>query len=164
MHRVIACTTWIVAMVTIATTHSAVQSTRAGSSRAATQPVLDMHMHARTAAHYGATALPMCAPVDIMPRWDQRRPFGEYDSSAALCRTPLVSPSTNEDVLGQTIASMRRHHVIGVLGGEPQLVAKWVAAFPGRSLPVSIYGSITRQPGRVRSRRLVRRFSPCPSS
>jgi uncharacterized protein len=97
-------------------------------------PILDMHMHARTAGHYGATGLPLCAPVERMPRWDQRRPFGEYDSPP-LCRTPLVSPATDAEVFRQTLASMKRHNVVGVLGGEPGLVAEWIEGAPGRFIP-----------------------------
>ncbi|MBC7895633.1 MAG: amidohydrolase [Cytophagaceae bacterium] len=108
--------------------------TRSGNDRAS-QPILDMHMHARTAAHYGGTGLPLCAPVDRMPRWDQRRPFGEYDGASALCRTPLLSPATDTALFRQTLASMRRHHVIGVLGGEPGLIAQWMADAPGRFIP-----------------------------
>ena len=102
---------------------------------AAVQPILDMHMHARTAAHYGATGIPLCAPVERMPRWDQRLPFGEYDSSATLCRVPIVSPETDEELLRQVLARMERYNVIGVLGGEPGLVAQWAAAAPGRFIP-----------------------------
>jgi uncharacterized protein len=124
----------IFAVLTIVAVDVVAQAPRTGRAPA-TLPILDMHMHARTAAHYGATGLPLCAPVDRMPRWDQRRPFGEYDGSPALCRAPLVSPATDAEVLRQTVASMQRHHVIGVLGGEPKLVAEWAAAAPGRFIP-----------------------------
>ncbi|HET7109726.1 MAG TPA: amidohydrolase family protein [Gemmatimonadales bacterium] len=97
-------------------------------------PILDMHLHARRAAHYGATGLPLCAPVTRMPSWDQRKPFGESESPP-LCSAPLVSPATDAEVLRQTLASMQRHNVIGVLGGEPNLVAEWSAAAPGRFIP-----------------------------
>lgn len=32
-----------------------------------TLPIIDMHMHARTAHHYGPNPGPVCAPVDRMP-------------------------------------------------------------------------------------------------
>lgn len=92
-------------------------------------------MHARLAGHYGATGIPLCAPVNRMPRWDQRRPFGEYDDSGGLCRAPLVSPATDAEVLRQTLFSMERHNVIGVLGGSPELVDVWTKAAPGRFIP-----------------------------
>ncbi|MFN8582940.1 MAG: amidohydrolase family protein [Gemmatimonadaceae bacterium] len=105
----------------------------ATSARAQTRlPVLDMHMHAREAAHYGATLLPLCAPVTRMPRWDPRVPFGSDTTTPALCAAPLVSPATDSAVLHGTLASMKRHNVIGVLGGAPELVAAWQRAAPGR--------------------------------
>lgn len=104
----------------------------AQSARRPVPPILDMHMHARTAAHYGATGLPLCAPVTRMPRWDQRKPLGEDNDAPALCMHPLVSGATDSAVFAQTIAAMKRHNVIGVLGGAPDLVANWSAAAPGR--------------------------------
>ena len=95
-------------------------------------PVLDMHMHAREAAHYGATGLPLCAPVTRMPRWDPRDAFGADTTAPALCATPLISPATDSALLRATLASMKRYNVIGVLGGTPELVAEWRRAAPGR--------------------------------
>lgn len=105
----------------------------ATSAHAQTRPpVLDMHMHAREAAHYGATGLPLCAPVTRMPRWDPREPFGADTTAPALCAKPLVSPATDSALLRATLASMVRYNVIGVLGGTPELVAAWRRAAPGR--------------------------------
>jgi uncharacterized protein len=98
-------------------------------------PILDMHMHARRAAHYGPVQMPMCAPVDRMPRWDQRKPFGEDESAPPICRTPFFSPSSDAEVLRGTIVRMERYNVYGMLGGEPELVATWMAAAPGRFIP-----------------------------
>lgn len=97
-------------------------------------PILDMHMHARTAAFYGEPPLPLCAPIEQMPRWDQRKPMWQ-DDSPAPCKTPLLSPTTDADLLAQTVAMMRKYNVIGVLGGESRLVGEWVAAAPGRFIP-----------------------------
>lgn len=108
------------------------QTGRATPSAEAAPPILDMHMHAREAAHYGAIGLPLCAPVDRMPRWDQRYAFGEEPGAPALCQKPLVSPATDSQLLAQTLAAMRRHNVIGVLGGTPDLVAAWQRAAPDR--------------------------------
>lgn len=94
-------------------------------------PILDMHMHARSATHYGTPPLPMCAPVERMPRWDQRKPMWE-DGSPPPCSKPIFSPVTDAELFAQTIATMERHNVIGVLGGTPELVGQWVAAAPGR--------------------------------
>ena len=98
-------------------------------------PVLDMHMHARTAAFYGPPPLPMCAPVERMPRWDQRRPMWQDDSTPPACRTPMMSPTTDADLLAQTVSMMEKHNVIGVIGGESTLVSRWLRAAPGRFIP-----------------------------
>lgn len=98
-------------------------------------PVLDMHMHARTAAFYGTPPQPICAPVERMPRWDQRKPMWEDDTAPPPCRAPLLSPTTDAALLADTIAAMERHNVIGVLGGAPELVRTWVQAAPGRFIP-----------------------------
>ncbi|MES2306367.1 MAG: amidohydrolase family protein [Gemmatimonadota bacterium] len=95
-------------------------------------PVIDMHMHAREAAHYGATGIPICAPVVRMPRWDPATPFGEDRSAPPPCARPLISPATDSALLQQTLASMRRYNVVGMLGGAPELVAAWRQAAPGR--------------------------------
>ncbi|MEO7355167.1 MAG: amidohydrolase family protein [Gemmatimonadales bacterium] len=99
---------------------------------AGTIPILDMHMHARTAAHYGATGLPLCAPVQRMPRWDQRYPLGEDPTAPPPCTLPLISGQTDSAVLRETLAVMKRYRVVGVLGGDPPLVAAWQRAAPGR--------------------------------
>lgn len=99
---------------------------------AGTIPILDMHMHARTAAHYGPTGLPLCAPVARMPRWDQRYPFGEEPNAPPPCNNPLFSAQSDSGVRQETLRIMKQYRVIGVLGGDPPLVAEWQRASPGR--------------------------------
>ncbi len=105
------------------------------AQRAASAPrIIDMHMHARTAAFYGPPPLTMCAPVERMPRWDQRKPMWQ-DGSPPPCNTPMMSPMTDDDLLHQTVEIMERHNIVGVLGGSPELVAEWMKAAPGRFIP-----------------------------
>jgi uncharacterized protein len=99
-------------------------------------PIIDMHMHARTAHHYGPNPGPLCAPVEKMPTWDQIRPFGEaLENSAPLCKRPVQPAATDSEVMTQTIAVMKRRNIFGMLGGKPELVAKWMSATPGRFIP-----------------------------
>ena len=65
-------------------------------------PILDMHMHARVADHYGPPPLPICAPVDRMPLWDQSKSFLETLEKFSGCKNPVWSPKTDEEVLRQT--------------------------------------------------------------
>ncbi|HXI11053.1 MAG TPA: amidohydrolase family protein [Thermoanaerobaculia bacterium] len=95
-------------------------------------PILDMHMHARTAAFYGTPPIPICAPVERMPRWDQRKPMWRDESAPPLCSKPLMSPMTDDALWRQTMGVMERNNVIGVLGGAPELVNAWALKAPGR--------------------------------
>lgn len=97
-------------------------------------PILDMHMHARTAPHYGPPPQVICAPVREMPYWDPATPI-HAALETALCEEELLSPLTEAEVLAQTLAAMERHNVIGVLGGSPELVQRWREAAPARFIP-----------------------------
>ncbi|HZI59190.1 MAG TPA: amidohydrolase family protein [Pyrinomonadaceae bacterium] len=107
----------------------------AQQSRPRKLPIIDMHMHARTAAHYGPPPQPMCAPVDRMPLWDPKEPWLDALSKSEVCKNPVWSPKTDEEVMRQTIAVMERYNIFGMLGGKPELVAKWMASAPGRFIP-----------------------------
>lgn len=98
-------------------------------------PIIDMHMHARTATHYGPPPLPMCAPVKEMPVWDQRKLIEESFADQDICKHTIWSAKTDLELLQQTIAIMEKHNIIGMLGGKPDLVAKWIAVAPGRFIP-----------------------------
>ena len=95
-------------------------------------PIIDMHLHARTAAAYGATGLPLCAPMRTIPVWDQRYPMSDGPNATPTCAKPLISPATDTEVREGTIARMRRYNMYGVLGGAPEIVAEWQRAAPGR--------------------------------
>jgi predicted TIM-barrel fold metal-dependent hydrolase len=98
-------------------------------------PIIDMHMHARTAGHYGPPPQPMCAPVAKMPLWDPIEPWLNALSKSQVCKNPVWSPRTDEEVMRQTLEVMVQHNIIGMLSGKPELVAKWMAAAPGRFIP-----------------------------
>lgn len=99
-------------------------------------PIIDMHMHARTAGHYGPPPQPMCAEVWSMGAWDQTKTFGDSLGSGPPTCKLLMSPATDESVLEDTLAVMKRFRMVGVLGGyDPELVGKWVAAAPDRFIP-----------------------------
>lgn len=94
-------------------------------------PIIDMHMHARTATHYGSPPLTMCAPADEMPLWDQRKSI-EDGLAGPPCKNILVSPKMDDELLQQTIAIMNKNNMYGVLGGKPDLVGTWMNAAPRR--------------------------------
>ena len=101
-------------------------------------PIIDMHMHARVADHYGPPPILMCAGDENMPFWDPADPIETIfapQPDAAPCKKPIWSPVTDQEVFSQTIEMMERYNVYGVLGGQPELVAGWMAAAPGRFTP-----------------------------
>lgn len=94
-------------------------------------PIIDMHMHARAADYLGRPPLPICAPVERMPRWDNSAPL-EAMFNEPLCGAPVLSSLTDDALRNDTIAVMKRRNIYGVLGGGPDRVAAWSAAAPGR--------------------------------
>jgi uncharacterized protein len=108
------------------------------SAQRKAQPIIDMHMHARTAGHYGTPPQPMCAEVKRMPLWDQRKTFGESLASQTgppPCKL-IWSPRTDDELLKQTVAVMKRYKMVGMLGGyDPKLVEKWTSFAPDRFIP-----------------------------
>jgi uncharacterized protein len=102
-------------------------------------PIIDMHLHAVPADHLGPPPLAICTHM-AYPAWDQTRPWGEVRSSLAKeppCADPVWSPMTDEEVMNQTIEVMERLNIVaGVLSEtEPEPVAAWMAAAPGRFIP-----------------------------
>lgn len=103
-------------------------------------PIIDMHLHVRTARYAGDNPPPMCTPFAIMPRSDNKQ--GVYEGmtfNRPPCAAPVPAATTDEQVMRDTIAQMRRLNIVGVLSGEPDRVAKWVAAAPGLFIPAVDY-------------------------
>jgi uncharacterized protein len=98
-------------------------------------PILDVQLHALAADHLGPPPRAICTPMPS-PAWDPGKPYRELFDSLAKnppCPDPVWSPMTDEDMMSQTIEVMNRLNIIGVLSGpEPDRVAEWMAAAPGR--------------------------------
>jgi predicted TIM-barrel fold metal-dependent hydrolase len=102
-------------------------------------PIIDMHLHA------GLNPTPpppsaVCTPFDPpLPVWDQRQPFIEAWASmlkSPPCADPVWSPLTDEALMDETLASIRRLNVFGVLSlGETAMLDAWLAAESERFIP-----------------------------
>jgi predicted TIM-barrel fold metal-dependent hydrolase len=88
-----------------------------------------MHLHARGGDFIADNPYPMCAPVEQMPYWD---PTTQELQSGYSCKEPICPAKTATAVMQQTIAVMQRRNIIGMVSGEPELMAKWKAAAPER--------------------------------
>ena len=100
------------------------------------EPIIDMHLHARKANYIGPNPPPMCTPFVVMPRWDLTKPIEEgVEVNGAPCETPVPAASTTDQVMNETIAVMKKWNIIGMVSGEPELMASWRRAAPERIIP-----------------------------
>ena len=98
-------------------------------------PIIDMHLHVRKADYIGPDPPPMCTPFTVMPRWDNAQPIETGLAFAAPpCERPIAAATTDEQVRRETLEVMERRNIIGMVSGEPELVAGWKAAAPERIL------------------------------
>lgn len=104
-------------------------------------PILDVHLHAVPADHLGPPPRAMCTPMPS-PAWDPDKPYSELFNSLAKdppCPDPVWSPMTDVEMMTQTIEVMDRLNIVGVLSGEePDRIASWMAAAPGRFVPALV--------------------------
>ncbi|MEO8576458.1 MAG: amidohydrolase family protein, partial [Gemmatimonadales bacterium] len=100
-------------------------------------PIIDMHLHIRKADYMGPNPPPMCAPFSIMPRWDLPKPIeeGMTFNSMPPCEKPIFPATTDDAVMNETIAVMKKRNIIGMVSGEPEPMLKWRAAAPDRIIP-----------------------------
>jgi len=107
---------------------------------AAGQPIIDMHLHARTAKYAGDNAPPMCTPFNIMPRSDPKNGIYEgMDFNGPPCASPIKPSATDDAALRETIREIEANNIFGVVSGEPAQIDTWVAAAPSRFMPAIDY-------------------------
>ncbi len=55
-------------------------------------PIIDMHLHARKADYMGPNPPSMCAPFEMMPRWDNSLPGEESFTFGTMppCKVPIL--------------------------------------------------------------------------
>jgi hypothetical protein len=99
------------------------------------EPIIDVHMHALAADAQGPPPLAMCAPAPEYPAWDPATPYGAQIMARLkkpACADPIWSPTTDAEVMNQTLAIAERRNIVGVLSGPADQVAAWVKANPRR--------------------------------
>ncbi|MGH7711455.1 MAG: amidohydrolase family protein, partial [Gemmatimonadaceae bacterium] len=96
-------------------------------------PIIDMHLHAVAADANGPPPLALCVPISAFPVHDPRASWGETFiqwQKKPLCASPVWSPMTDEALMNETIAVLKRRNVIGVLSGTVSRVQTWKRAAP----------------------------------
>lgn len=101
----------------------------------AREPIIDMHLHARRADYAGANPPPMCAPFSVMPRSDAADSSDLAFAVDPPCESPIPAATSDDAVMTETLAVMERRNIIGMVSGEPDLMAIWGAAAPDRIIP-----------------------------
>lgn len=101
-------------------------------------PIIDMHLHALPADAQGPPPLAMCTPMQPMPTWDPAEPFGDTFMEIQKdppCDDPVWSPTSDEELMTESLAAVERLNVIGVVSGPVEHVATWREALPERLIP-----------------------------
>jgi uncharacterized protein len=114
-----------------------VLSCRAGAQNTP-PPIIDMHLHANPADSQGPPPARICAPADRMPTRDAAWSTEEYAADLrrhANCAAPLVSPASDEELMGQTLQILEQRNIYAVTSGAWNWVQRWKAAAPERIVP-----------------------------
>ena len=75
------------------------------------EPVIDVHMHALGANDQGPPPMAMCTPFNEFPAWDQRTNYADIFMDRfkhPKCKDPVWSPITDQALMHDTIAVMKR--------------------------------------------------------
>lgn len=88
-------------------------------------PIIDMHLHAQDAPDpTRQLSNRLCLPVTV------------YGVTDPTCADPLLPPSTNEEMVEQTVEILERRNIFGVISGYPlERVHRFVSAAPTRLIP-----------------------------
>lgn len=104
-------------------------------------PVIDMHLHALSIDAYflGEPPHTVCAPFSVFPAWDaSEQSYPELFAAlgkGSECARAVVSPTSSDAVMRQSLALLEKHNVIAVTSGELDLVERWHRASPERVIP-----------------------------
>ena len=114
-------------------------------------PIIDVHLHALTANHFGPPPRAFCLPTVQWPAHDPQRPYAETfkeweENPTAVdpyCDNPVWSPETSDEIIRETLEIMGRHNVIGITSGA--LVERYEKEAPERIIPGLMF-SVGRNP------------------
>lgn len=112
--------------------------TTTAPSRVRAEPIIDMHMHAWSLAEFGDEAPDGClgAYGVEMHGVDPAKPFDF--AAQQTCRVSVKPPASDDALLKGMLAEMDRFNIVaGVLAGEPEQLARWMAASPDRFIPAA---------------------------
>jgi predicted TIM-barrel fold metal-dependent hydrolase len=113
----------------------------APTTAAVREPIIDVHMHALHADDQGRPPMGMCTPIVAMPVWDQREKYADEFMERFKhppCKDPVWSPMTDDALMHETLNTMNRLNIFGVVSGTAERVAAWHKAAPERVIPALV--------------------------
>ena len=117
------------------------------------KPIIDMHVHANHANFAGIVPMTLCIHNDEFPISQTGADWGDSLMAAAKkCKYPIVSPTTDDEVMNRTLAIFKKRNIIGVTNGR--LTQKWQSAAPDRIIPSLIYRADGTDPSADSMRKL----------
>ena len=110
-------------------------------------PIIDMHLHASTAASQGPPPLAFCASAMEFPAWDPAVAYAESFirwMKNPTCSDPIWSPETDDGVMSQTLEILDRRNIYGVTSGAQPVLERWMEAGGQRLIPGLWFGRALR--------------------
>lgn len=96
-------------------------------------PIIDVHLHAYTAASNGPPPVAICVGVASDLRYEPSVAWPDAlmgRMKQPTCDDPIWGAMTDDEVRDQTIAAMRKHNVRGVLSGTAARIKDWQSQAP----------------------------------
>ncbi|MBI3698260.1 MAG: amidohydrolase family protein [Acidobacteria bacterium] len=128
-------------------------------------PIIDMHLHAQSAAANGPPPTAICAPLPEMPVADRAETWpNEFLAwlKNPPCTDPIWGPKTDQEVMEQTIGVLKRRNIFGVTSGPAPLLERWKQAGRERIIPALWFGFMLQTvptPAEVRQWFTERRYA-----
>ena len=122
-------------------------------------PIVDVHLHATAADGNGPPPLAMCTPFTDWMR-DSKDDWNTVFLSRQKtppCRDPVWSPTSDDSLMNETLAVMRRRNIVGVVSGSLERVRQWRLAAPDRVIPAVPFEYRSGDPSPEALRRLHER-------
>jgi hypothetical protein len=122
-------------------------------------PIIDMHLHAHTIAHYGGGA-GVCLNDEPIEFPGVVAPQAITIEAVMRCAHPHAPAANDEAVLRESLAALERHNIVAVTSGPLEQVTRWHAAAPARIIPsISFLADEPRTPAELRRLFAERRFA-----
>ena len=101
-------------------------------------PIIDIHVHANHANFAGMVPMTLCIHNEEYAISPTGTNWGDSLIVASKkCKHFLVSPTTDDSVMNETLKIFRKRNIYGVTSGR--LLQKWQSAAPDRIIPSLIY-------------------------